>query len=314
MSDSGLPTNAMRSTILRSGIALALPALLPHGLTQAQVTPPGMQKRRIPSSGEMLPVIGCGTYIGFDVAPGSSAYQELRGVLAPFFDAGGAVFDSSPMYGRAEQTTGELLAASGERGKAFLATKVWATGKQAGIDQINRSLSLLQSATIDLLQIHNLQDWRTHLGTLRELRQRGVIRYIGITHYTSSAYDDVARIMNSEAIDFVQINYSLGEREAERTIIPIAAERGIALIANRPFGGGSLFGGLRKRPLPPWAREIGATSWAQILLKFVLANPAMTCAIPGTAKVQYMIDNVGAGMGEIPPPAFWAQPAHRIEL
>ncbi|WP_051001855.1 aldo/keto reductase [Herbaspirillum sp. YR522] len=304
----------MRSRILRSSLAMAVPTLLPGALAQAQASPRSMQKRRIPSSGEMLPVIGCGTYIGFDVAPGSSAYQALGGILRPLFDAGGSLFDSSPMYGRAEQTTGELLAASGERPRAFLATKVWTTGKQAGIEQIERSMSLLQSPTIDLLQIHNLQDWRTHLSTLRELKQRGVIRYIGITHYTSAAYDDVARIMKGEAIDFVQINYSLGEREAERTIIPLAAERGIALIANRPFGGGNLFGGLRSKPLPPWAKEIGASSWAQVLLKFVLADPAMTCAIPGTARVQHMVDNVGAGMGEIPPPAFWAQPAHRIEL
>ncbi|MCA1323740.1 aldo/keto reductase [Herbaspirillum seropedicae] len=288
--------------------------MAPTVLAQTKTMSTTMQKRSIPSTGELLPVIGCGTYIGFDVAPGSPAYQELGGVLTPLFEAGGSVLDSSPMYGRAEQTTGELLAAAGERNKAFLATKVWTTGKQAGIAQINRSLSLLQSSTIDLLQIHNLQDWRTQLATLRDLKQRGVIRYIGITHYTSSAYDEVARVMKSEAIDFVQINYSLGEREAEKAILPIAADRGIAVIANRPFGGGSLFSGLRKQPLPPWANEIGAASWAQILLKFVLANPALTCAIPGTAKVQYMIDNVGAGMGDIPPPAFWAQPAHRIEL
>jgi diketogulonate reductase-like aldo/keto reductase len=264
-----------------------------------------MRTRAIPSTGEPLPVIGLGTYQGFDVAPGSAAYAQLPEVLRTLFGAGGSVIDSSPMYGQAEATTGELLAASGSRSKAFLATKVWTRGRAEGLRQIEESLRLLRADPIDLMQVHNLLNWRTHLPTLRELKAAGRIRYIGITHYSTSAYDELAAVMRAERLDFLQINYSLDERDAERKILPLAAERGMAVLINRPFGGGGLLRRLRDRPLPGWAAEIGAATWAQLLLKFVLSQPAVTCAIPGTGRPEHMADNARGGVGPIPDPGFW---------
>ena len=272
---------------------------------------PAMLTRPIPATGEALPVIGCGTYVGFDVAPGSAEYQRLPGVLQALFGAGGAVIDSSPMYGRAEAVTGELLAAAGSHGKAFLATKVWTRGRAEGIRQMEESLRRLQVERLDLMQIHNLVDWKTHLATLREWKAAGRVRYLGVTHYTAGAYDALEAVMRAETLDFVQINYSADEREAERRILPLAAERGMAVIINRPFGGGGLLRRLRERPLPPWAAEIGATSWVQVLLKFVLSHPAVTCAIPGTSRPEHMADNALAGTGTIPERSFWER--HRID-
>ena len=271
-----------------------------------------MRTRPIPATGEALPVIGCGTYVGFDVAPGSAEYQRLPGVLQALFGAGGAVIDSSPMYGRAETVTGELLAAAGSHGKAFLATKVWTHGRAEGIRQMEESLRRLRVERLDLMQIHNLLDWQTHLATLRDWKAAGRVRYLGVTHYTASAYDALEAVMRAEALDFVQINYSADEREAERRILPLAAERGMAVIINRPFGGGGLLRRLRDRPLPAWAAEIGATSWAQVLLKFVLSHPAVTCTIPGTSRPEHMADNALAGTGTIPERSFWER--HRIDF
>ena len=287
--------------------ALGGGALRSHAATSA-----AMQTRSIPSTGEPLPVIGLGTYQGFDVTPGSAAYAQLPDVLRALFAAGGSVIDSSPMYGRAEATTGELLAAMGGRPKAFIATKVWTRGRADGLRQINESLRLLGADPIDLMQVHNLLDWRTHLQTLRELKAAGRIRYIGITHYNAGAYDELAAVMRAEHFDFLQINYSLDEREAEHLILPLAAERGMAVLINRPFGGGGLLRRLRDRPLPGWSAEIGAASWAQLLLKFVLSNPAVTCAIPGTGRPAHMADNAGAGLGPIPDSGFWR--GHSLDL
>ena len=264
-----------------------------------------MQTRPIPSTREPLPVIGCGTYVGFDHAPGTPEYAELPGVVDALLDAGGKVLDSSPMYGRAEETTGALLAANGRRAEAFVATKVWIRGRGEGIRQMETSMRLLQTDRIDLMQIHNLVDWRTQLATLRRWKEEGRIRYLGITHYTPSAYPEVESVLRAEQLDFVQIDYALDDRAAERRILPLAAERGVAVIVNMPFGGGGLLRTLLARPLPPWAAEIGCTSWAQLLLKFVLAQPAVTCAIPGTRRRAHMADNVRAGFGEVPPPTFW---------
>ena len=271
-----------------------------------------MRTRPIPATGEALPVIGCGTYVGFDVAPGSAEYQRLPGVLQALFGAGGAVIDSSPMYGRAETVTGELLAAAGSHGKAFLATKVWTRGRAEGIRQMEESLRRLQVERLDLMQIHNLVDWQTQLATLRDWKAAGRVRYLGVTHYTAGAYDALEAVMRAEALDFVQINYSADEREAERRILPLAAERGMAVIINRPFGGGGLLRRLRDRPLPAWAADIGATSWAQVLLKFVLSHPAVTCAIPGTSRPEHMADNALAGTGTIPERSFWER--HLIDF
>lgn len=291
-----------------AGFALGTPAAAARGASSPAAT---MLTRPIPATGEALPVIGCGTYVGFDVAPGSAEYQRLPGVLQALFDAGGSVIDSSPMYGRAEAVTGELLAATGAHRQAFLATKVWTRGRAEGIRQMEDSLRRLQVERLDLMQIHNLVDWQTHLATLRDWKAAGRVRYLGVTHYTASAYDALETVMRAEALDFVQINYSLDEREAERRILPLAAERGMAVIINRPFGGGGLLRRLRDRPLPPWAAEIGAGSWAQVLLKFVLSHPAVTCAIPGTSRPEHMADNALAGTGAIPARNFWDR--HRVD-
>ena len=237
----------------------------------------------------------------------------LPGVVEALLDAGGKVLDSSPMYGRAEATTGELLAANGRRGDAFLATKVWTTGKAAGERQMEASMRLLGSDRIDLMQIHNLVDWRTQLATLRRWRSDGRIRYLGITHYTPSAYAEVEAVLRAErGIDFLQIDYALDDREAERRLLPLAAERGVAVIVNMPFGGGGLLRRLMPKPLPPWAAEIGCASWAQILLKFVLSHPAVTCAIPGTRRREHMEDNAAAGVGVVPGIGFWRGKAESL--
>ena len=264
-----------------------------------------MAARRIPSSGEPIPVVGIGTYAGFDVAPHDDRYAALPAVLDALFAAGGSVIDSSPMYGRAEETMGELLAASGRRKEAFVATKVWTRGRAEGIRQMEQSMRLLRTDRIDLMQIHNLLDWRTQLATLRAWKESGRVRYIGITHYTASAYAEVEAVLRAEKVDFLQINYALDERDAERRVLPLAAERGVAVIVNRPLGGGSLLRGLLDKPLPPWAAEIGCASWAQALLKFVLSHPAVTCAIPGTCRREHMQGNAAAGSGVVPSPAFW---------
>ncbi|NLD54222.1 MAG: aldo/keto reductase [Burkholderiaceae bacterium] len=259
-----------------------------------------MHRRVIPSSGEELPVVGCGTYVGFDVAPGSAAYRELPGVLQALFDAGGSVLDSSPMYGRAESTLGELLESTGSRNRAFVATKVWISSRERGIEQMTESMKRLRMKPLDLMQIHNLVDWRAHLPTLRDWKEQGAIRYLGVSHYTASAYAEVEAVMREHALDFLQINYSVEEREAEARLLPLAADLGIAVLVNRPFGGGGLLGRLRKRPLPDWVADIGCTSWAQVLLKFVLGHPAVTCVIPGTGKALHMRDNAAAGTGITP--------------
>ncbi|MFY1663795.1 aldo/keto reductase [Pseudomonas sp. Pseu.R1] len=258
-----------------------------------------MLTRDIPSSGEALPMIGVGTYRNFDVGPGREEYQSLPQVLDALFRAGGTVIDSSPMYGRAEQTTGELLSIHRPRSPAFLATKVWTRGAKEGIAQMEASFRLLQTDRIDLMQIHNLLDWKAHLPTLRQWKEQGRIRYIGITHYTSSAYDEVEAVLKAEKLDFLQINYALDDRAVEARLLPLCRERGVAVICNRPFGGGGLLGRLRDTPLPGWAGEVQATSWAQLALKFLISHPAVTCAIPGTGNPKYMKENAAAAQGPL---------------
>jgi aryl-alcohol dehydrogenase-like predicted oxidoreductase len=259
-----------------------------------------MHTRPIPSSGEQLPVIGCGTYRGFDVAPGSAGFRQLPGVLDALFSAGGSMIDSSPMYGRAEAAVGSVLTDMTARDKAFIATKVWTRGRDDGIAQMEQSLALLKADRIDLMQVHNLVDWKTHLATLRAWKEAGRIRYIGITHYTASAFADLEAVMRAEPLDFVQLNYSVADREAEARLLPLAAERGIAIIVNVPFGSGSLLRSLQSRPLPGWAAELDCANWSQLLLKFVLGHPAVTCAIPGTGSPAHMADNAAAGRGYLP--------------
>ena len=259
-----------------------------------------MQRRKIPSTGEELPVVGCGTWQTFDVGPGAAERAPLGDVLYVLFEAGGSAIDSSPMYGRAEGVVGDLLAQSGSRDKAFLATKVWTTGRQAGIDQMQRSMRLLRTERIDLMQIHNLVDWQTHLPTLQDWQKAGRIRLTGVTHYTESAHDAVLAVLQHVRFDFLQIDYAIDDRHAERRLLPFARDNGVAVMINQPFGGGGLLRRLAGRKLPGWATEIGCTSWAQILLKFVLAHPAVTCVIPGTSQPAHMRDNAQAGLGPFP--------------
>jgi diketogulonate reductase-like aldo/keto reductase len=260
-----------------------------------------MLTRPIPSSGEAMPAIGLGTSQVFDVGADARAREPLGAVLRAFVDAGGRIIDTSPMYGRAERAAGDLVADAGVRPRVFLATKVWTSGRDAGVAQMRRSAELLKSPVIDLMQIHNLVDWRTHLATLRGMKERGEIRYIGITHYTTGALPELARILVSEpGIDFVQCAYSLGTRDAETRLLPIAAERRVAVIVNRPFEDGHMFRRVRGRPLPGWAGEFDCSSWAQLFLKYVFAEPAVTCAIPATADPAHMADDLKAGLGRLP--------------
>ncbi|SAL60243.1 aldo/keto reductase [Caballeronia peredens] len=292
-----------RRDFLRAAAAasLAAPILPPaHAQESNQAPARPMHKRPIPSTNEPLPVVGCGTWRTFDVGDDAARRRELAEVLRVLFAAGGSVIDSSPMYGSSEAVAGALLTELDAHGQAFVATKVWTQGRDAGIAQMQESLRLFQQQRVDLMQIHNLLDWRTQLATLRDWKAAGKVRYIGVTHYTSGAFAQVEDVLRAERIDFVQINYAANDRDAEARLLPLAAERGVAVIVNQPFGGGSLLGGLRNRPLPAFAQEIGCTSWAQLLLKFVLGNPAVTCVIPGTGRREYMIDNVHAGIGDYP--------------
>jgi diketogulonate reductase-like aldo/keto reductase len=259
-----------------------------------------MLARTIPSSGEKPPVIGLGTWRAFDVDLTRDNRRQLEEVLSLFVKLGGRVIDSSPMYGRAEEVIGELTAALGIRDKLFLATKVWTHGKENGIKSMERSMALLRTKRVDLMQVHNLVDVQTHLATLREWKQKGRIRYLGITHHEAGAFPDVDKIMRSEKLDFLQINYSLMEREAEERVLPLAQERGVAVIVNRPFGAGDLFGKVRSKPLPDWATEFDCRSWAQFFLKWIVGHPGVTCAIPATDKPGHLEDNMGGGVGRLP--------------
>ena len=259
-----------------------------------------MLQRPIPSSGENIPAVGLGTWRTFDVGSAPAERAPLAEVLQRLVALGGRVVDSSPMYGAAESVLGDLGAALGVTDRLFLATKVWTSGRDAGTAQMEQSVQRLRTRRLDLMQIHNLLDWRTHLRTLRMWKDTGRIRYLGVTHYTSSAYDELERVLRSEPLDFVQVNYSLGEREAERRILPLARERGIAVLVNRPFSEGGLFRRVRGQPLPAWAAEADCASWAQIFLKWILAHPAVTCVIPATSRPQHLADNMGAGMGALP--------------
>jgi diketogulonate reductase-like aldo/keto reductase len=269
--------------------------------SRAVMAEPTMISRPIPSTGEAMPVIGLGTFQAFDVAADEQARQPLRTVLREFTDAGARMIDSSPMYGRAEAVTGGLVAEMGLRPRVFLATKVWTSGREQGIAQMRRSAELMQAGVLDLIQIHNLLDWRTHLATLRDMKAKGQVRYIGITHYTTGSLPELARILDSETgIDFVQCGYSLATREAETRLFPTAAARGVAVIVNQPFEQGGMFHKLRGRALPGWAAEFDCTSWAQMFLKYIIGEPAVTVAIPATASPEHMADDLKGGLGRLP--------------
>jgi len=255
--------------------------------------------RRIPSSGEELPIIGLGTSQTFEVGAGAAGREPLRRVLEAFFAAGNRLIDTSPMYGTAELVLGELMTPE-MHARAFLATKVWTRGERAGIEQMSRSEELLRARRLDLIQVHNLLDLDTQLRTLRAWAAAGRVRYVGVTHYTVSAQADLERVLRREKLDFVQLNYSPLTRAAERSLLPLAADRGVAVLVNRPFEDGALFARTHGRPLPPWAAEIDATSWGQLALKFIASHPAVTCIIPATARVEHLEDNLAGGRGRLP--------------
>jgi len=258
-----------------------------------------MLRRAIPSGDEQLPVIGLGTYGVFDVASTPDAIAERLRIVELLVGAGGSVVDTSPMYNRSEKIIGEVISAGAPRDDLFIATKVWTDGREAGAEQMKRSAQLMKTDVIDLMQVHNLRDTAIHMQTIREAQERGEIRYSGVTHYRASALDAVEKELREFRPQFVQINYSLGERDADERLLPLARDLGIAVIINRPYQAGRLFSAVRGRELPAWAREFAA-SWGQFFLKFITSHPAVTCVIPATSKPQHMRDNLEAGFGELP--------------
>jgi len=269
-------------------------------LAAGAVTPAlaqGPLSKKIPSTGEALPVIGVGTWQTFDAGSDPAARAPLREVLKLL---NGNLIDSSPMYGSSEIVAGDLIAELGMRDKLFVATKVWSNGREAGIAQMETSFRRLRVERMDLMQVHNLGDVATQTRTLLDLKAQKKVRYIGITHYTASAYAEVERAMKTRQYDFLQINYSLGERESEKRLLEIAKDLRMGVIANRPFAEGALFRRVKGKPLPPWAAELGIASWAQFFLKWIVSHPAVTCAIPGTGNPTHMKDNLGAGLGPLP--------------
>ena len=255
--------------------------------------------RKIPASGEEVPLIGLGTSRTFEVGTSAAERTPLSEVLEGFFASGARLIDTSPMYGSAEAVLGELMTPDMHR-RAFLATKVWTRGARSGIEQMTHSAQMLNSARLDLIQVHNLLDLDTHLKTLREWKESGRVRYIGVTHYTVGAHAELARVLAREKLDFVQFNYSPVTRDAEKELLPLAAERGVAVLVNRPFEDGALFQAVRGKPLPAWAAELDAASWGQLALKYIAAHPAVTCIIPATGKLAHLQDNLAAGRGRLP--------------
>jgi len=256
-------------------------------------------ERPIPSSGERLPAIGMGTWITFDVAGDAAAGATRAAILSDFFTAGGRLVDSSPMYGSSEEVLGERMP-PGAAGRLFAATKVWTVGALPGRKQVEASRALWKVKRFDLLQVHNFLDWEAHLPVLQAMKREGRVRYVGVTTSHGRRHDLAAEIMRTRKIDFVQFTYNVARREVERDLLPIAAERGIAVIVNRPFDGGDLFGPKTARALPGWGREIGCATWAEAFLKFIVSHPAVTCAIPATSRRAHLAENMRALAGPLP--------------
>jgi diketogulonate reductase-like aldo/keto reductase len=258
-----------------------------------------MMQKPIPVSGEQLPIIGLGTYDVFDVASTSEEIDIRQAIVERLLSSGGSLLDTSPMYKRSEKIIGDIINAGTKRKPLFLATKIWTNGQDAGARQIAQSAKLMRTDVIDLMQVHNLRDTAVHMETIREGQDDGRIRYSGLTHYTAGGQAALGKEMQQFKPDFIQINYSLGEREAENRLLPMAKDLGVAVLINRPFQSGRLFSAVRGKSVPDWATAFAA-SWGQFFLKFIISHPAVTCAIPATSKPQHMIDNLGAGMGILP--------------
>ncbi len=264
--------------------------------------PEGLKRRAIPASGQKIPVIGLGTARTFNIDVGDAdTMAALEGVMRAFYDGGGRLVDSSPMYGSAETVVGRLAERLEIADELFMATKVWTRGRDDGIEQMEQSRERMGGGRLDLIQVHNLVDLRTQLETLKRWRDEGRVRYIGVTHYTTGYHDDLAKIVEREPIDFVQLNYNIGARNAEKRLLPAAADNGVATLINEPFESGRLFGRVDGRSVPEWARaELGIETWAQFFLKFIVGHPAVTCAIPATSDPQHSADNIGAAHGPLP--------------
>lgn len=268
-----------------------------------------LETRPIPRSGERIPAVGLGTWQAFDVSRDGAERAAARDTLRALVELGGTVIDSSPMYGAAEEAVGALSAELGLAGKLFVATKVWTSGRDAGIRQMEASFAKLRVARLDLMQVHNLVDTDTHLATLAGWRKEGRVRYLGVTHYTASGHAELEAAIRTHRPDFVQLNYSLAEREAERRLLPLAAAEGVAVLVNRPLGQGRMFARVKGKPLPEWTNEIDCASWTQVFLKFILGHPAVTCVIPGTRNARHLADNLGAARGRLPDAALRARMA-----
>ncbi len=290
--------NSRRETLQLCGLGLAS-LFMPLSFSNISLNST-MNKRPIPSSNEELPIIGLGTWQTFDVGSSSEKRSILLEVLRKVHEKGGSVIDSSPMYGSSESVVGDLTQKTGFASNFFYATKVWTQGKEAGTQQINSSMRKMGRGQMDLMQIHNLVDYKTHVRTLRSLKDSGKIRYWGVTHYLDSAHAQLANIIKSDNPDFVQVNYSIRSRNAEKELFEAARKHGTAVLVNRPFEGGSLFRLTKNKPLPDWCREYNINSWGQYFLKFIVSHPAITCAIPGTSKPHHALDNMLAGHGKIP--------------
>jgi diketogulonate reductase-like aldo/keto reductase len=301
-----------RSLHLMAAIAAAVASGLPLG-GRAAAPATAMLSRRIPSSGESLPAIGLGTSQTFDIAGGGAEFDAALEVTRLFVAGGGRLVDTSPMYGDAESALGRLAARAAVADRLFYAAKVWTRGREAGIAQMRTSMQRMGVKRIDLMQVHNLIDTAVHLATLREWKGEGKLRYIGVTHYHSGAYADLERVLKSEPLDFVQLNYSLAEREAEQRLLPLAAEKGIAVLINRPFADGALFQRVRGKTLPAAAKDAGCESWAQYFLKWILGHPAVTCAIPATRNPRHIADNLAAATGAMPDAALRARMAQEFD-
>ena len=260
----------------------------------------GMLKRPIPSTGELLPVIGMGTSGSFQISPDGAEYQALKEVLKRFFEGGATLIDTAPTYGNAEDNLGPLLSDGGYRKKAFIATKLsGVTGRDAGLEQFNSTLKRLKVDKVELLQVHNLRDWKTQLDVARELKKQGKVKYVGVTHYVDSAHAEIADVVKAGKPDFLQINHSVTNRGIEQTVLPVAKELGVAVLTNRNFNDGALFRQVQGKALPGWAAEAGITSWAQIFLKYSLSHEAVTAVIPATGKPDRQTDNLKAGFGPL---------------
>jgi len=288
-----------RRQFLRLGAGTVAALAFPNRLG-ASPYPADLITRAIPSSGERIPAIGMGTYITFNVGGSKRLRQDRAKVLQTFFDLGGGMIDSSPMYGSSEEVIGYCLNETTKTERMFSATKIWTPSGATGREQMNDSLDLWGVRSFDLQQVHNLVNWRSHLDHMRSLKEKGRIRYLGITTSHGRRHDELESVLKNEPLDFVQLTYNIENRRTEDRLIPLAAERGIAVIANRPYAGGRLMDRYQGEPLPDWAPEAGMANWAEFFLKFVIARPGITCAIPATSQVAHMRENMGAMRGKLP--------------